>query len=87
MTLAFPNQSRSYDEARHGVRFTGYDGMFEVPFLVEATALQQKGASAASETSCLATFDALRDLIQNVAREVYSNGRQTIYYITAADMR
>jgi hypothetical protein len=73
MTLTFPNRSRSYDEARHGVRFIGYDGMFEVPFLVEAAALQEKSASAVSEASCLAAFDASRFHFQDVAREVYAN--------------
>jgi hypothetical protein len=39
MTIIFPNASRSFDEERNGVRFIAYDGMFEVPFLVEAGAL------------------------------------------------
>lgn len=87
MTLSFPNRSRSYDEARHGVRFIGYDSMFEVPFLVEAAALRDNGSPAASEAACLAAFDASRASIQDAAREVYSNGRQTVYFITAADLR
>ena len=28
MTLNFPNPSRSFDEKRNAVRFSGYDGMF-----------------------------------------------------------
>lgn len=87
MSLTFPNRSRSFDEARHGVRFLGYDGMFEVPFLVEATALQQKDPATASEDSCLAAFDAGRGSIHDVARRIYSNRRQTIYVIKAADLR
>lgn len=39
MTLAFPNSSCSFDETRNAVRFSGYDGMFEVPFFVESGAL------------------------------------------------
>ena len=39
MSLAFPNPSRSFDEVRNAVRFIGHDGMFEVPFFVEADAL------------------------------------------------
>ena len=39
MTLAFPNPSRSFDRTRNAVRFTGYDGMFEVPFFIEIGAL------------------------------------------------
>ena len=38
MTLTFPNRSRSFDEARRCVRFVGYDGMFEVQYLVDSTA-------------------------------------------------
>jgi hypothetical protein len=85
MALTFPNQSRSFDEARRGVRFTGYDGMFEVPFLIEAAALHENGREA-SETSCLAAFDAARGSIHDVARQVYGGRRQTIYIISAADL-
>lgn len=84
MSLTFPNRSRSFDEARHGVRFLGYDGMFEVPFLVEAAALQEK--DSASEASCLAAFDAGRGSIHDVARRIYAKRRQTIYVISAADL-
>ena len=38
MTLSFPNISRSFDNARNVIRFTGYDGMFEVRFFVETGA-------------------------------------------------
>ena len=38
MTLAFPNPSRSFDEVRNAVRFIGHDGMFEVPFFIDADA-------------------------------------------------
>lgn len=91
MTLAFPNPSRSFDEARNAVRFTGHDGMFEVRFFVEAGALALsdvtlRGAGA-SETGFLSAFDALRTLIQNVARKAYSRGRRDSYTLTAADFR
>lgn len=87
MSLTFPNRSRSFDETKHGVRFIGYDGMFEVPFLVEAAALQDKGSTTASEASCLAAFDAGRSSIQDVARRIYSNRRHITYVIRAADLR
>ena len=45
MSLVFPNRSRSFDEARKAVRFLGYDGMFEVPFLVQAEALADTSGS------------------------------------------
>lgn len=84
MTLTFPNRSRSYDEARQRVRFTGYDGMFEVPFFVETDALRP---AAAGEAHCLAAFDAARPKIHDVAREIYGNARKTAYVLTAADFR
>lgn len=33
MSLSFPNQSRSYEEAGKRIRFIGHDGMFEIPFV------------------------------------------------------
>jgi hypothetical protein len=89
MTLDFPNRSRSFDEARNAVRFIGYDGMFEVPFFVEAAALAKQGGNRprASEAECLAAFDAARGSIYDVAREAYSNGRRTSYTLTATDFR
>ena len=85
MTLAFPNPSRSFDEARNAIRFTGYDGMFQVPFLIQAGALSISGKSARSEAECLTAFDAACDSIHNVARKAYSRGRRTLYTLTAAD--
>ncbi|QFR33062.1 DUF1488 domain-containing protein [Ancylobacter sp. TS-1] len=91
MTLAFPNPSRSFDRARNAVRFTGYDGMFEVSFFVDAgvlarsdTELRQAGAP---ETKFLSAFDALRASIHDAARKAYSEGRRTFYILTAADFR
>lgn len=86
MTLAFPNPSRSFDESRNGVRFIGHDGMFEVPFFVEADALNTSGP-AASERACLTAFDASLASIHDVALEAYSNARRTSYTLTAADFR
>ena len=88
MTLDFPNPSRSFDETRNAVRFIGHDGMFEVPFFIEADALAStvtKGGGV--EATCLVAFDAARRSIHDVARKLYSRGRQTSYLITAADIR
>lgn len=88
MTLDFPNPSRSFDEARNAVRFIGHDGMFEVPFFIEADALAStitKGGGL--EAACLAAFDAARRSIHDIARKLYSRDRQTSYTITAADIR
>lgn len=85
MTLAFPNPSRSFDETRKAVRFTGYDGMLQVPFLVEAAALSVSGKSVQSEAECLTAFDAVRNSIHKVAQKAYARGRHTPYTLTAAD--
>jgi len=87
MTLAFPNSSRSFDEARNAARFSGYDGMFEVPFFVESGALTKSGRKELSEAESLTAFDAARRSIHDVARKAYSRGRQTSYILTAADFR
>ncbi|MDX8480661.1 DUF1488 domain-containing protein [Mesorhizobium sp. VK24D] len=89
MPLEFPNPCRSFDEARNAVRFIGHDGMFEVPFFIEADALaatSRKGLETA-EAECLAAFDAARHSVHASARKLYSAGRRTTYTITAADMR
>jgi hypothetical protein len=89
MTLNFPNPTRSYDERRKAVRFVGHDGVFEIPFFVEAGALR-KGAEQAHdafEAECLSAFDGLRSAIQEVAREAYTNSRLRSYTLSAADFR
>jgi hypothetical protein len=91
MTLAFPNPSRSFDEARNGILFFGHDGVFEIRFLVEAGALPIPATAlpvvAMSEAKCLSVFDAVRTSILEVARKAYSHGRRNYYTLTAADFR
>jgi hypothetical protein len=91
MTLAFLNPSRSFDEVRNAVRFTGHDGMFEVRFFIEADALATSDAellrAGASETKCLTAFDVLRTSIHDAARKAYSRGRRDSYTLTVADFR
>ena len=87
MSLAFPNPSRSFDEVRNAVRFIGHDGMFEVPFFIEADALSVGGSPVPSEAEYLSAFDAARGSIHDVAREAYSHGRRTSYTLTSADFR
>ena len=84
MALIFPNRSRSFDEARGAVRFLGYDGMFEVPFLIRAETLPRLGSSPMNEADCLAAFDAARDAIYDAALKAYARGRDTL---TPADFR
>lgn len=86
MTLTFPNPSRSFDQARNAVRFLGYDGMFEVPFLIEAAAFAKPG-SQLTEAYCLAAFDEARNSVYQVAQKAYSKGRRSAYVLTVADFR
>jgi len=86
MPLIFPNKSRSYDPSHNRVRFVGYDGVFEIAFLVEADALTT-GNRDHDETNYLAAFDAARDAIEQAAQQAYSKGRNTMIVLTAADVR
>jgi hypothetical protein len=73
MSIDFPNQSRSYDGKRHGVRFWGHDDSREVSFLVEEEALTQiDRTTPRTEDEFLAAFDSNRDRIFKAARKAYS---------------
>ncbi len=80
MALTFPNPSRSYDEAKHGVWFWGYDNAREITFLVEDRVLMNFDAAPASdEAGMLASFDRHRNEILQIAMALYAEGRQTLY--------
>ena len=86
MTLKFPNHSRSYDSGLQRVRFSAYDGVFEVPFFVEVGALAAMASPPAStEAGYLYAFDNARDAIQDVDRRAYKRGRKTMYVLTSSD--
>jgi len=91
MTLAFPNPSRSFDEARNAVCFIAHDGMFKVRFFVEAEALARSGIATngkgTAEATYLSAFDAQRGSIERVASKAYARGRHDSYTLTAADFR
>ena len=87
MALRFLNRSRSFDEARCAIRFIGNDGLREVPFFVEASALVPTGISRLSRLHLLAAFDAALISIRDVAREAYSNDCRRCYVLTVADFR
>lgn len=87
MALDFLNPSRSYDAVKRRVRFSGHDGMVEVPFTVDVDALPTVQAGAGGEDQYLAAFDATREAVRTVARKAYSRGRKTTYALTAADFR
>lgn len=76
MGLSFPNLARSYDEARRRVRFLGHDGMFEIKFFVTGEVLAGKlSQRAATASDYLASFDALRPRILEVAKAAYAATR------------
>lgn len=84
MSLTFPNHSRSYDETGKRVRFTGYDGMFEIPFFVEIEALEKRMKPAAeTEAGYLAAFDDARADITAAAKAIYRKGGQSPFILTA----
>ncbi len=86
MALIFPNHSRSYDSALRRIRFSAYDGVFEVPFFVEVDALAAATSPPAStEAGYLSAFDKTRETIQVVARRAYKRGRKTMYVLTSSD--
>ncbi|EJC79971.1 Protein of unknown function (DUF1488) [Rhizobium leguminosarum bv. trifolii WSM2297] len=87
MALTFPNRSRSFDEARKGVRFIGYDGMFEVRFLVEEAALGSAIKQGSSEAAYLNAFDAARSSIQEAASRAYQHRRGNNLTLKAEDFR
>jgi hypothetical protein len=87
MALIFPNRSRSFDEVRKGVRFTGYDGMFEVRFLVEEGALGSAITQSSSEAAYLNAFDAARSSIQEAASRAYRHRRGNNFTLKAEDFR
>lgn len=85
MTLQFPNRSRSFDEVKRTVRFQGYDGMFEVRFLVEAAVLVNTPDRSFVEADYLNAFDKMRPTIQDVATKAYKRNGRSSYTLTADD--
>jgi len=84
MALTFPNISRSYDETGKRVRFTGYDGMFEVPFFVEIEALEKRMQNQErTEVAYLTAFDDARTEITAAAKMIYNRGGRTPFVLTA----
>jgi hypothetical protein len=76
MSLTFPNRSRSYDETARRIRFSGYDGMFEVRFFIELDALAKAYAGKMSgENEFLSAFDSVRKTVLEVAERVYGKTR------------
>jgi hypothetical protein len=86
MALNFPNPARTYDTAHRCVRFWGYDGAFEVSFIVEQRAFDRISSSATGdESGTLRIFDKYRDKILGAARRVYRGRQPGAYTLVAAD--
>ena len=86
MALTFPNPTRSYDSKHHCVRFWGYDGTFEISFVVEQPVFSRINPGAAQdEFGILRIFDNYRDKILGVARRVYRGWIPGAYTLIATD--
>jgi hypothetical protein len=87
MTLSFPNPTRSFDEMRNAVRFSGHDGLFEIRFFVEVGVVADAAVQGreAFEAQCLSAFDQNRESIHNAARAAYAHKRLNSYTLSAAN--
>ena len=86
MSLTFPNQSRSYDESNRRIRFSGYDGMFEVKFFLELDALAKVcSGPITGEREYLSAFDGARKKILTAAEKAYGRGQKTMCTLTLSD--
>lgn len=78
MGISFPNEARSFDERNRCVRFTGYDGMFDIKFYLATEVLAcEKSHRNASEADYLTAFDSLRSRILEAATSAYSKTRSS----------
>src|SRR4051794_20922297 len=86
MPIDFPNQSRSYDGKRRGVRFWGHDHSREVSFLVQEDALVEiNQTTPRTEDEFLVAFDANRDRIFKAARKAYSPRGSGFHALSASN--
>lgn len=83
MSLTFPNRSRSFDKAHNRVRFSGYDGMFQIQYFLDADALALD--QMAGEAGILSAFDRRWDEIKTAAARSYARNRRNLYVLTAED--
>lgn len=86
MTLRFPNPSRSYDPERRRIRFWAHDSAMEIPLFVKESALLRLAPDTTTdELAMLATFDANRAHIHDVANKIHSYSRQSFHILDATD--
>jgi hypothetical protein len=80
--LTFPNQSRSYDQARDGIKFWGHDGTLEVPFFLELNTLFRISPKTRNtEEGVVAAFDASIERIHDAASRAYARGKRSFYVL------
>ncbi len=86
MALRFLNESRSYDAARHAVRFWGHDEMTEAAFSIDEIALKRMAPSMnCDEAGALVAFDANLKQIRSAATKAYKRGQKQTHDLTATD--
>ena len=86
MAMNFPNPSRSYDSARHCVRFWGHDDAREISFVVEGDALTKiDRTTLPTEAGFLVAFDGNRDRIFGAARKAYARRGSGFHALAASD--
>lgn len=84
--IAFPNQMRNYDEDAGTFRFSGYDGVMEVRFVLETPALARlAGLSSLTDADYPAAFDRCRKSIETAAIRAYRRNRKSLIRLTVAD--
>ena len=88
MGISFPNEARSFDDKNRCIRFTGYDGMFEIKFYLATEVLAcEKSHRNASEDDYLTSFDALRPRILKAATSAYLKTRSSAITLDVAHFR
>lgn len=86
MAVEFPNHSRSYDESRQRIRFSGYDGTREIHMFIEEAAVWLLDAGKRSAgAGLLAAFDHHRERICKAAAIAYGRNREGYFTLTAKD--
>lgn len=84
--IGFPNTMRSFDEDAGIIRFSGYDGVMEVRFLLEAPALEQIARLERSpDTDYLGAFDRCRAQIEAAAVRAYKRTKKSLIRLTSAE--
>lgn len=84
--LGFPNRMHSFDEDAGIFRFSGYDGVMEVRFVLEAPALERlAGITRSADAEYDAAFDRCRDKIEAAAVRAYKKSRKSLIRLSTSD--